>query len=108
MAADRDDNGVYTGPGEITLTLLTPVKRKGQDDLTSITLHEPSGKQLSLHAERLNATNDEGISATMLLVSLVSGWIPPDVEAMKQRDLDACGFWLANFTRRKPMADSPV
>lgn len=108
MADDRDENGIYTGPGEITIPFVSPVKRKGQDDLTSITLQEPTGKQLSIHAEKLNSTNDDGISATMLLISLVSGVIPPDVEAMKQRDLDACGFWLANFTRRKPKVDSPA
>ncbi len=104
--ADRDENGVYTGPGQITLPLITPIKRKDGTDLTSITLNEPTGKQLSQYAAEKNRTQDDAISATILLISLVSGQLPVDVESLKQRDLDACGNWLAGFTPVPPKTSS--
>lgn len=103
MADERDPDGFYTGPGNKTFTLTTPVKRDGADALTAITLNEPTGKQLVLHAERVNQTNDDGISAMLFLISMCSGVVLPDVEAMRQRDIDRCSDWLQLFTRpRKP------
>lgn len=98
MDKDRDSDGVYTGAGTKTIQLRTPIKRDGAEDIVAVTLQEPTAKQLSVFAEKKNATNDDAITATIGLVSMVSGLMPPDVEKMKSRDLDACATWLALFT----------
>lgn len=103
---ERDAAGVYTGPGEKNIPLRTPIKRQGTDDLTSITIQEPTAKQLSQYFKRVHETSDEGIDATVLLISLTSGVPLPDVEKLKQRDLDACGEFLAVFTKQSPAKPS--
>lgn len=97
----RDADGVYTGPGEKTITLRTAIDA-ASGSLSSITIKEPTAKQLSQYFSMLNSTHDEGIQATCLLISLCSGVIQPDVEKLKQRDLDACGEFLAVFTKVSP------
>jgi len=98
---DRDENGVYTGPDEKTITLRKPIPRKGsqEGDLTAITVKEPTAKQLSMYLAKINSTNDDGIEALVLLTSLTSGIPPNDVEKLSQRDLDDCGQFLMGFTR---------
>lgn len=100
--ADRDENGFYTGPGEKTITLRTPVKRDGQQPLTEITLQEPTAKQLSQYLSKVNETSDDGVEAMTLLISLCSGVVPPVLDQLKQRDHDACAAFLALFTKALP------
>ena len=102
MADQRDENGVYTGPGETDIPLRTPVKRDGKGDLTSLHLQEPDASQLSAYFAKINATSDEGIEATIGLIAAVSGVLEIDIRKLKQRDLDACGDWLALFTKAQP------
>lgn len=105
---ERDADGVYTGPGEKTIPLRTPVKRQGTTDLDEVTIQEPTAKQLSQYFTKMNGTQDDGIEAIVLLVSLTSGVPLPDVEKLKQRDLDACGDFLAVFTKVPPKKPLPV
>jgi hypothetical protein len=102
----RDDAGVYTGPDSKTIPLKTPVKGAG-GEIREITIQEPTAKQLSQYFSRQNSTNDNGIEAMVLLISLTSGVLPSDIEKLKQRDLDACGEFLAVFTPVPPKKDSP-
>lgn len=104
---ERDADGVYIGPGEKTFQLISPLKREGTSDLTSITVKEPTAKQLSQYFQRQNATNDGGIEAVVLLISLASGVPLPDVEKLRQRDLDTCGGFLAVFTKAPPQTSAP-
>jgi hypothetical protein len=100
-SSDRDDAGVYVGPSEKTIHLKTAIPRPGdaKGDLDSITVREPTAKQLSQFFARQNATADDGMEALILLVSLTSGVPIPDVEKLRQRDMDACGEFLAVFTK---------
>lgn len=104
--ADRDADGVYTGPGTKDIPLRTAVKRNDGTDLTSITLNEPTADQLSQYFAERNRTNDDGVKATILLISLVSGVLPVDTAKLRQRDLDACGEWLSGFTPVPPLKTS--
>jgi hypothetical protein len=99
---DRDENGVYTGPGETMIPLRTPVKRDGKDDLTSLSLREPDAGQLSAYLAKINSTSDEGIEASIELIAAVSGVLSIDIRKLKSRDLDACAEWLALFTKAQP------
>lgn len=101
-AVERDEAGVYTGPGEKVIPLRTPVKRQGTDPLTSITIQEPTAKQLSQYFLKQNEILDNGIAAMSLLISLTSGTPPNDVDNLKQRDLDECAAFLEVFTRVSP------
>lgn len=103
----RDENGVYTGPDKKTVKLRTPIKRDGGDELREITLQEPTARQLSDYFRTTNATSDEGVQATIDLISACGGVIPPDVEKLKQRDFDECSAFLALFTKALP-PKSPV
>lgn len=102
MAEQRDENGVYIGPDEVTITLRTPVPRKGTDELTLIKLQEPTARQLSRYLAKVNTTTDDGIEALMALIGDVSGESPGDIEKLKQRDLEACGEFLLVFTKVPP------
>lgn len=102
MAEDRDEAGVYRGPGEKSIPLITPVDRVDGTKLTSVTLREPDAKQLSTYLAKVNDTNDSGVEAMTLLISLCSGVLPPDAEKLKQRDHDACADFLSLFTRAQP------
>lgn len=105
---ERDEDGNYTGPGEKTIPLRTSITRADGNAATSITINEPNGKQLSAYFKRKNETSDDGIEATILLISLTSGWIPADAEKLKQRDLDACGEFLAGFSKVPPKSASAI
>lgn len=105
--SERDAAGIYTGPGEKTIPLRTPVKREGTSDLSAITIQEPNAKQLSQYFQIVNSTNDEGTEALIMLISATSGVAIPDVQKLKQRDLGACGDFLAVFTPVPPKAPKP-
>lgn len=104
---DRDADGVYTGPGEKTIPLRTPIKREGATTLESITIQEPTAKQLSQYFAKINSTNDDGTEAVMMLIMMTSGVPLPDIEKLKQRDLGACADFLAVFTPVPPKAPKP-
>jgi len=103
---DRDADGVYTGPDEKTVTLTKPVKRKGFEDLTAVTVCEPDAKQLSAYFKKLGETNDNGIEALIHLIASTSGHPHIDIEKIKQRDLDELGRFFEVFTRVPPKPTS--
>jgi hypothetical protein len=104
--SDRDESGFYTGEGQTTISLRTPVERTGAQPLTAITLKEPTAKQLSEFFQKANQTNDDGVAAMTLLISLCSGIPPNEVENLRQRDHDKCAAWLALFTKALPKSSA--
>lgn len=98
-----DDKGDYIGPDTLELTLIKPIKLhpKDENELTALTLGEPSADQMAAFQDTLNRTRNE-FEAGCVLISKNAGVTLAQARAIKARDFQRALAFLTGFIQPGP------
>lgn len=83
-----------------SFTLLSPIKDATGNDITAVTLHEPTAGEIEMAESQ--SKNGAGSTINIMLISLCSGLNPVTVRALKVRDYRAITSWIEGFLGDAP------
>lgn len=102
--ADRDAEGNYTGPAEKTIQLKNQIEAKGADTVSSITVKEPTARQMSDLVDRQNRTNY--VDAGIHLIAAMCGLDPGQAGLLGKRDFEEAMNFCEGFSKLQPATPS--